>query len=345
MKTIILTGGGTIGHCAPHFAVLPHILNYFDNVYYIGSKNGIEKDFVEKHGVKYYSICTVKLHRRLTLKNLAIPFGFIKSQIEAEKILKTLNPQVVFSKGGYVGLPVTLSAQKLKIPTVLHESDYSLGLANKIASKKANYVLTSFKNTALNLKNGVYVGAPIREEILVKNPLAVKRYNFNNLKPVLLVLGGSSGAKFINELVVNSLDELLKRFNVLHVVGKGNLTNVNRQDYYQSEFEDMQNAYSVCDIALSRAGSNTAFELMAIKVPSLFIPLPKTSSRGDQIQNANYFKNLNTCAVLHQENATKTVFLNLLFSLYDNRNFYKRNINDLNVLGANKKIAEILCKY
>jgi UDP-N-acetylglucosamine--N-acetylmuramyl-(pentapeptide) pyrophosphoryl-undecaprenol N-acetylglucosamine transferase len=224
MRTIVLTGGGTIGHSAPHFAIIPYL--NFDKIYYIGSKTGIEKNFVLSKGLDYFDIEPCKLKRSLSFSNLKIPFTFKKSVNDARDILKKLNPSVVFSKGGYVGLPVTVASKKLDIPVIIHESDLTLGLANKIASKFATKTLTSFEKTAYSVKNGEYVGSPIREELFSKSKTeALNYYNISSDKPVLLVTGGSSGARAINKLVLSALPKLIKYFTVLHVVGKGNLSN------------------------------------------------------------------------------------------------------------------------
>ncbi len=346
MSTIILTGGGTAGHVTPNFAILKYLQTHFSSIYYVGSESGIEKRLVKEQNIPYYSIKSVKLVRSFTFKNFKIPFVFVKSVSEATKILKKLKPDVVFSKGGYVGLPVTIASKMLNIPVIIHESDFTLGLSNKIASLFASKVLTSFKETSLTIKNGEYVGAPIREELL-NNTLKITRekWGFYNNLPVLLIIGGSSGAKKINDLFYKSCKELTKKFNVIHIVGKNNLTPIKLQNYNQVEYANMQTVYPITDVCVSRAGSNTAFELMFLKIPTLFIPLSKSNSRGDQIQNANYFNSLNVCDVLYEETATSKTFTQKVISLYQNSNYYKQNIKNAKFLIANKKIAEILCKY
>ena len=343
MRNIILTGGGTLGHVSPHFAIIPHL--NFDNVYYVGSKTGIEKNFVKSKGLKYFEIDPIKLNRSFTFKNLLIPFKFVKSINESKKILKSLQPTVVFSKGGYVGLPVVIASKQLNIPVIVHESDLSIGLSNKIASKYADKTLTSFEKTAYSLKNGEYVGSPIREELFLKNKNeAYKQFNISKNKPVLLITGGSSGSKFINQLVINNLDKLLQKFSIIHIVGKNNLTGVKKPDYIAVEFADMALAYSICDICISRAGSNTAFELLSLEIPTLFIPLSKKSSRGDQIENANYFKNLNLCDVLFEEDTTDKIFIDKIFTLLKNKNYYINNLKNSKIKNGNIKIAKISIK-
>ncbi len=343
MKTIVLTGGGSAGHVTPHFALLDNLKNHFDNIYYIGSKNGIEKTLVKEKGIPYFSIETTKLKRKLTLENLKIPFVFIKSVSDAKELLLKLKPDVVFSKGGFVGLPVTVACKKLSIPVIIHESDKTLGLANKIASRFAKHTLTTFNDTANTVDNGVFVGAIVRDELFFcDKETAKKSYGIKSDKPVLLITGGSLGAKRINQAVISNLDKLLKKFNILHVVGKGNLSNVKKDGYYQVEFTDMKNAYNACDICVSRAGSNTLFELLALKIPTLVIPLPKSESRGDQLDNAEYFYKKGLCMRLFQEDIEN--FYEKVLTLYLKRNELKRKLRAEKNVIANEKIIEILTR-
>ena len=346
MKTIVLTGGGTAGHCTPHFALLEGLEKHFDKIYYIGSETGIEKRLVTEKGIPYYEIPTVKLKRSLTLSNLKIPFMLLKSINSAKKILKELKPSVVFSKGGFVGLPVTIASKKLNIPVIIHESDLSLGLANKIASKFSSATLTTFSSTAKGVKNGLCVGSPVRKELFLGDrEKAIEKYGFSKEKPTLLIVGGSSGAKAINDLTFNIVAELTKKFNVLHIVGKNNLSPISLKGYYQTEFADMSKAYAVADICVSRAGSNTLFELLALKIPSLIIPLPKGESRGDQVENAEFFYKKGLINYLPQEKLSSKVFANEIFKLYSEKNFLLSKLNKENIEIGNDKIIDILTKY
>lgn len=342
-KTIVLTGGGTLGHCIPHFAVIPYLKKYFDKIYYIGSYAGIERTVVEREKIPFYPIKTVKFIRSFTPKNLTIPFRLIKSIDEAKKILIKLKPAVVFSKGGYVGLPVTIAAKKLSIPVVIHESDMSVGLANKIASRFSEKTLTSFLPTEKSIKNGEYVGAPVREELFTTTKReGLDYYGFSGEKPLLLVTGGSLGASAINKLVISGLDTLLKTFDVLLICGKNNLSSVKKAGFKEFEFTDMRFAYAAADVCVSRAGSNTAFELIYLKIPTLFIPLPKNVSRGDQIENAEYFENLSLAITADQNDLTVKVFIEKIFDLYTRKNFFIKNMSNEIFTPANKKIADIL---
>ncbi len=346
MKTIVLTGGGTAGHCTPHFALTEELKKHFDNIYYIGSVDGIEKRLVKEKNLPYYEIPTVKLKRSLSLSNLKIPFLLIKSVNSAKKILKELKPSVVFSKGGFVGLPVTIASKLLKIPVIIHESDLTLGLANKIASRFSALTLTTFEDTAKSVSNGVAVGPPIRKELFLgSREQSLKKYGFSADKPTLLITGGSMGAKAINEITVKNARELTKKYNVLHIVGKGNLTSTFIKGYYQTEFTDMKDAYAIADISISRAGSNTLFELLSLKIPTLLIPLPKQESRGDQIENAEFFYKKGLVNYLPQENLTDKTFIFEIDKLIKDKNLILSKLKNANINAGTDKIIEILSKY
>ena len=224
MATIILTGGGTAGHVTPHLAILPYVKNDFDKIYYIGSKNGIERDIIEKENIPYYPVSCAKLNRSLDAKNFIMPFKVVSGIIQAGKILDKLKPDVIFSKGGYVSVPTVLAAKKRGIPVIAHESDYSIGLANRITSRYCKKVLTSFPETAKQIKNGEFVGPPIRKCLFnVVKKQAYADFGFSGQKPVLLITGGSQGAKTINSVVREALNDLLPKFDVIHICGKNNL--------------------------------------------------------------------------------------------------------------------------
>ena len=348
MATIILTGGGTAGHCTPHLAILPLIKTHFDKIYYVGSKDGIEKNIIQKQNIPFCPISCVKFERRKLYKNTLIPFKLAKGIRECEKILNNLKPDVVFSKGGYVSLPVVFACRKKKIPIITHESDFSLGLANKISAKFCDKVLTTFPETAKKLPNGQYVGAPIRNCIDTSTQKEKLDYfGLRGIKPILLVTGGSQGSNCINENVRKALNQLLPVFDVLHVCGKNKVDrNINKEGYVQIEFTDkLSYAMDICNICISRAGSNTIFELLHKKIPCLLIPIPKGTSRGDQILNARYFQKKGMVSVLEQDCLTENSLINEVNALYANRLNIKRNIENNPLKIANQEIADILIKY
>ncbi|MBP3422183.1 MAG: UDP-N-acetylglucosamine--N-acetylmuramyl-(pentapeptide) pyrophosphoryl-undecaprenol N-acetylglucosamine transferase [Clostridia bacterium] len=306
MKKILFTGGGSAGHVIPNVALMEELISQGKtDVCYMGTA-GIEKTIVTERKIPFYTISCPKLVRGKNLSaiknNLRIPFAFKQAVKEAEKGLTLFRPDLVFSKGGYVALPVIFAAKKMGIPCIAHESDFSLGLANRLSAKKCKTVLTAFPETAKGLKNGKYGGAPIRRSVLSANREEErKKLGLSNKQKVLLVFGGGSGSKAINEALRSRLSSLTKKYYILHVCGKGNAVENTFKNYRQIEFAtDMGSLYASSDLVISRAGAGTVFELLALKKPSLLIPLAG-ATRGDQKQNAEYFHAKGLCRVLPQE--------------------------------------------
>lgn len=343
MKSIVLTGGGTAGHALPHLAIYPYIKDSFDNFYYIGSYNGIERSLLSDK-FQYFPITTTKLVRSLSLENLKIAPNLIKGTREAQNVLKKLQPSVIFSKGGYVAVPVALAANKLKIPVITHESDFSLGLANKIIAKKCDYVLTSFESVAKKLKNGVFTGPPVREFILNKQK-ALSYFGLSGKKPIILVIGGSSGSLTLNNAITGLLPDLLTKYDLVHLCGGKRITE--KQDGYVKVgyLDDISIAYSVCDLAVSRAGAGVLFELLSLNIPALFIPLSKKISRGDQIINADYFYRKGFCNVLNEENLKNTDLMKKIDETFANADKYINNMKTYDNKCGNRKIADLLKVY
>ena len=318
MSAIVFTGGGTAGHYMPNLALIPEVKKYFDRVVYIGSKEGAEEKAVKSAGVPYRGITCAKLERKFTLKNAAIPFKLITGIAQAKKLLAEIRPDVVFSKGGYVALPVSIAAKRLGIPLIIHESDISMGLANRLASKNADLILTSFKSTAEKIKGAKAVGSPLRKELFAPRDkrAILNKYGLSGKKPLLLVFGGSQGSAKINETVEKCLYKLIKDFEVLHICGKGKKVTVKAQGYTAIEFaSDMGEVYAATDFAVSRGGANSLFELTALKIPTLAIPLPKGNSRGDQIENAKFFADNELIDLLFEEDLTADSFLKAVMNL------------------------------
>jgi UDP-N-acetylglucosamine--N-acetylmuramyl-(pentapeptide) pyrophosphoryl-undecaprenol N-acetylglucosamine transferase len=348
MKKIVLTGGGSAGHVTPNLALLPKLKNSFE-IHYIGT-NGIEKEIMKNQsGVLYHEISAVKLIRSFEIKNLLIPFKLLKAINESKKLLQEIKPNIVFSKGGFVAVPVVIAASQLKIPIVSHESDLTMGLANKIILTKCNVMCCSFEKTALTCGSKcVYSGTPIRQQLFKGNAeIALNECKFTNPnKPCLLVMGGSLGAKAINEVVVNSLSELTKTFNVIHIVGNGNLTNTINSSYYQTEYTfEIENFLALASIVISRAGSNSINEFLALKKPMLLIPLPKAQSRGDQILNAQEFAKHNFCNVLLQENLTPKTLVKEVYNLNANRAKFINAMSSAHVPNGVDNVFNLIIKY
>lgn len=343
MKKIVFTGGGTAGHIMPNLAIIEEIKNKA-KVYYIGS-NGMEKELVKNYDIPFYEISSTKLRRSLSFSNLLIPFKLIKAIKKAKQILKEIRPDVIFSKGGYVALPVVFAAKKLKIRVILHESDMTLGLANKLCKNKCETVCTSFEKTAENLKNGLFTGSPLRSQIFKGNKENAKKLfkNYKN-KPTILVVGGSLGSKIINENIRKSLDKL-KEYNIIHLCGKNNLSNIKKNNYVELEFaNNIEDLYALSNIVISRAGSNVINEILALNKPNILIPLSKKASRGDQILNANYFKEKGYSKVILEEYLSPNSLVNSINQLNNEKEKYIQSMQKSSTKLANKKIIELLLK-
>lgn len=329
MKRIILTGGGTAGHVTPNIALLPRLkeLNY--DIHYIGSYNGIEKELIEQFGIPYHGISTGKLRRYFSVQNFTDPFRVLKGMNDAKKLVKILKPDVIFSKGGFVSVPVVLAGKKCKVPTIIHESDMTPGLANKISIPSATKVCCNFPETLGHLPEGkaVLTGSPIRQELLSGDKFKAREFlNFKSDKPVIMVVGGSLGAVAVNNAVRAILPELLKSYQVIHLCGKGKVDESLKgiEGYAQFEYikEELKDLFALTDIVISRAGANAICELLALHKPNLLIPLSANASRGDQILNARSFERQGFSVVLEEEELTDDVLLSAINHLYENRESY-----------------------
>lgn len=338
---IVLTGGGTAGHIMPNIALLPLLKKEFSSISYIGT-NGMERDITKKNNLPFYEISATKFVRKISLSNLMIPFKLCKSVQMCKNILNEIKPDVVFSKGGFVSVPVCIAAKKLKIPVVSHESDISMGLANKIITRYANYVCTSFSGTIKN-KKCIYTGSPIRDTIFngIKDNV-IKKFDYDSKKPTLLFMGGSLGALKINEFVYKNIDKLTFNYNVLHITGK-NAQVMIHSNYYQVEFTDkIEDFFALCDICISRSGANTIFELLALKKPMILIPLPKGYSRGDQVENAKYFENHSYACVVEQNNLSLNNLTAKIEFCLKHKTQILNSQSKANINNANKKIVDII---
>lgn len=315
MATIVLTGGGTGGHVIPALALLPELKKHFEKIYFIGG-NGIEKRLSEEKGLPFFTVDTIKFDRKYPLKNLKIPSVLGKGVRECEALFEKIKPDVVFSKGGYVALPACFAARKRGVPVVCHESDLTMGLANKLTSRFAAKVLTSFPST----KGGKYVGNPVREEILTGNKTRAEiNLKMQKGRKTVLFFGGSQGAAALNKVVFDALPTLTKTYNVIHISGgSGDFTVPQTPTYRQLAFSnEMPDLLALCDVVVCRAGANALFEIAAVGKPALCIPLPKGNSRGDQLLNAEYFRKKGYVDVLPQDRLDKDVLLEKINALSD----------------------------
>lgn len=345
-KTIILTGGGTAGHIMPNLALLPMLEKEFDKIYYLGSKNSMEERIIKPYrDIEFIEIPTTKLVRKFTLKNLFVPFKLLNSVCKTKKIIKKIQPNVIFCKGGFVSVPVAIAGKMCKIPVIAHESDYSMGLANKIILKFANNVCTTFEDTARISKKCICTGTPIRNQIFEgRKENILNKFDYDKNKKTILFFGGSLGSKNINKLVKNGIHKLVEKYNILHITGKGNIINKNVKGYYQVEFTDkIEDFFDASNLVVCRGGANSLFELLALNKPMLIIPLSKAESRGDQLENAEYFKNNNFADVMLEEEMSVELLLNKIANIFSN-NITTKNITKYSGNKANRRIVDIIVK-
>ena len=326
MKKIVMTGGGTGGHVTPNLALIPRLQADGWEIHYIGGANSAEQELISRvPGVTFYTVAVGKLRRYFDLKNFSDPFRVIKGVAQATSIIRKIKPNVVFSKGGFVSVPVVYGAKLNGVPVVTHESDLTPGLANKLCLPFSSAQCCTFPEAVKYSKGkGIYTGTPIRPEVLQGSREAGRRrFGFNGNLPVLMVMGGSSGAQAVNDCVRACLPKLTETFQVLHLCGKGNHAPEleGTANYVQCEFlnEEMADAYACADVMISRAGSNSLCEILALRKPALLIPYPSTASRGDQILNAESFASRGLSRVLAQSDMTSETLADAIIEVYRDR--------------------------
>jgi UDP-N-acetylglucosamine--N-acetylmuramyl-(pentapeptide) pyrophosphoryl-undecaprenol N-acetylglucosamine transferase len=347
MKKILLTGGGTAGHVTPNIALIPGLKNLGLDIHYVGTKKGMERGLIEKTGLPYHHISAGKLRRYFDFKNFTdlfrIALGFFQSLI----LMIKLRPAIVFSKGGFVSCPVVWAAWIFRKPIVIHESDITPGLANKLSIPFAKKVCFSFPETEKHLPPAKreMTGLPVREELLRGNADMGKRFcGFDDDKPIIMIIGGSLGAQAVNEAVRGGLDKLLDDFNICHICGKGGKAPGTRKGYCQLEYvtEELPDIFAMANVIISRAGATTLFELLALKKPALLIPLGTAASRGDQILNARSFEKLGYCKVLLQDGLTGTILAENIREVYENRNQYVEAMGRAEEVTGVDRVLELL---
>ncbi|GGA85750.1 undecaprenyldiphospho-muramoylpentapeptide beta-N-acetylglucosaminyltransferase [Ornithinibacillus halotolerans] len=348
-KRILFTGGGSAGHVIVNLALIPKFQREGWEVDYIGSKDGIERDLIKQlDNVTYYPISTGKLRRYMSIENFKDPFKVMKGTLQAWKIIGKRKPQVIFSKGGFVSVPVVLASKLRGVSAVIHESDYTPGLANKLAIPFAKKVLATFPETVQYLPEAKaeYVGAVIRDELFQgEKARGFELCGFTKEKPVLLIMGGSGGAQKINETVRKSLDMLLEKFQIVHICGKGKVDDTVQKDgYIQFEYvnEELKDIFSITDFVLSRAGSNAIFEFLALHIPMLLIPLSREASRGDQIINAKSFQEKSYARVLEEEHLTNETLVKELDKLIQQAPIMLDKMKDYRSEKSRDRVIEII---
>ena len=349
MKHIVLTGGGTAGHVTPNIAMIPRLQELGYKITYIGSYDGIEKKLIEDFGIPYHGISSGKFRRYFDLKNFSDPFKVLKGYREAKRLLKHLEPDIVFSKGGFVTVPVVIAAKHRKIPAIIHESDMTPGLANKLCIPSASKVCCNFPETinCLPKEKAVLTGTPIRQELLSGSSKAAQQFTgLSSDKPVILIIGGSLGSTMINDNIRGILPQLIKDFQIIHLCGKDKLDHSlsNTTGYVQYEYikKELADLFAFADIVISRAGANAICEISALKKPNLLIPLSAKASRGDQILNARSFERLGYSMVLEEEQITDENLFHAIHDLYKNRKTYIKTMEESQQINSIEKIIQLI---
>ena len=352
MKRIILTGGGTAGHVTPNMALIPGLKEAGFDIHYIGSYNGIEKRLIQDMGIPYYGISSGKLRRYFDVKNFSDPFKVMKGYTEASRLIKELKPNIVFSKGGFVTVPVVFAARRKKVPVIIHESDLTPGLANRLSIPSATKVCCNFPETLEHLPadKAVLTGSPIRQELFAgTRSEGLALCGFDGSKPVLLAMGGSLGAAAINLALRNNLTPLLKEFDIIHLCGRGNfdpsLGDVKGYKQFEYARAELSHLFAATDIIVSRAGANAICELLALKKPNILIPLPASQSRGDQLLNAASFENSGYSYVIQEEELVGDALLRAIQYVYNERDEYIQALSESKLNDAVSIITSLIIEY
>jgi UDP-N-acetylglucosamine--N-acetylmuramyl-(pentapeptide) pyrophosphoryl-undecaprenol N-acetylglucosamine transferase len=329
MKTIVFTGGGTAGHVTPNLALMARLKQLGWDIHYIGSAAGIEKEIIQQEQIPFHAISSGKLRRYFDLKNLKDPFKVLKGVYDSYRLLRSIKPAIVFSKGGFVSVPVVLSSRMRRIPSIIHESDITPGLANKLSIPFATKVCVTFPETMTQIQGSkaVLTGVPIREQMKHgSRSQGMRICGFQSDKAVMMVMGGSLGSQAINKAVRDSLQSLLSRYHIVHICGKGNVAQelLSVEGYKQFEYvsEELPDLVAIADLVVSRAGSTSIYEFLALGKPMLLIPLTKQASRGDQILNAESFEKSGYARVLFEEALNSRSLVANVDYLYNHRESY-----------------------
>jgi UDP-N-acetylglucosamine--N-acetylmuramyl-(pentapeptide) pyrophosphoryl-undecaprenol N-acetylglucosamine transferase len=351
---IIFTGGGSSGHVTPSLPLISALQNRGENIFYVGSKKGIEHTLIKSLKIPYYAITTGKLHRYWTWKNLLTPFQLLIGITQSFLICRKIKPDVIFSKGGFVALPVVIAAKLSGISVVIHESDLTPGLANRLSFPFAKLICITFSETVKYFKNTSKVlltGMPIRDALQHGDPAkGLKICGFiDKLKPVLLIMGGGLGSTVVNESIRRLIEPLTEKFQVIHICGKNKsdrtfegIKDYKQFEYLQDEFADV---LASADLVISRAGATSIYELLALNKPNILLPLSKKASRGDQIDNAKYFAQLGLSKVIYSEEFSDEKLLKTLSESYENLDQLKSQLSRFKQLNATQIIINKLIYF
>ena len=352
MKRSMLTGGGTAGHVTPNMALIPRLKDEGYDIHYIGSYDGIERKLIEELGIPYHGISSGKLRRYFDVKNFSDPFKVMKGYAEASHLIKKLKPNIIFSKGGFVSVPVVLAGRRRKVPVIIHESDITPGLANKLSIPSATKVCCNFPETLAHLPadKAVLSGSPIRQELFSgSREEGLRLCGFEGSKPVLLAMGGSLGAVAINNALRSNLTELLKEFDIIHLCGRGNYdaSLEAQKGYKQFEYakSELTHLFAATDLIISRAGANAICELLALKKPNILIPLPASQSRGDQLLNAASFEKSGYSYVIQEEELVEDALLKAIQYVYNEREEYIQTLSESKLNDSIAIITDLILQY
>jgi UDP-N-acetylglucosamine--N-acetylmuramyl-(pentapeptide) pyrophosphoryl-undecaprenol N-acetylglucosamine transferase len=344
-----MTGGGTAGHVTPNLALVEKLKKSDYEIQYIGTREGMERKLVEEQKIKYHIISSGKLRRYFDLKNFSDPFKVVKGVFDAAAIIRKEKPNVVFSKGGFVAVPVVLGAFLNRVPVVAHESDITPGLANRLSLPYCSKICVTFPEALQGIKKGkgILTGTPIRKELFQGNrAVGLKLCSFSGSKQIVFIMGGSSGSVVINEAIRKNLNRLLARYDIVHLCGKGNIDKelLNKKGYAQFEYigKELPDVLAAADLVISRAGANSIFEFLALKKPNLLIPLSKRSSRGDQILNAESFQKSGYSLVIQEEELNEDTLWSKLEQLEKEKQRFINNMEKSSISNGTDKVIEVI---
>ena len=347
---IVFTGGGTAGHVTPNVALIEALDPTQWKIDYIGSEEGVEKIIIGELNIPYHSIKTGKFRRYFSWQNFLDPFFIVWGIVQAFFLLRRLQVDIVFSKGGFVAFPVVFAAWLNRIPVIAHESDLTPGLANRLCFPFVDKICVTFAEGGRFFKDSkkvVVTGTPIRNALFAGSRargLALCGFDVN--KPCLLIIGGSLGAGSINQAVREALPLLTQSLQVIHLCGKGKVDSslLGTPNYCQLEYanEELASLFAASELVISRAGANTVYEILALQKPHVLIPLSAKVSRGDQIHNAHYFEKQGVSVVVHEEDLTAKTLLRAVEEVRSRQVQIIASIEALGVESATSKIIALI---
>lgn len=349
MPIIVFTGGGTAGHVTPNIALIESLQNSDWQFHYIGSESGVEKGMIESIGVPFYPIQSGKLRRYFSWKNFLDPFKVLVGIGQSFFLLRKIKPDVVFSKGGFVALPVVVAAWLNRIPVIAHESDMTPGLANRLSFPFVSKICVTFEAARNHFKQKEKVevtGTPIRRQLFQgEKEKGLALCGFTDKKPCILIVGGSQGSAGLNRIVRENIDKLTAEYQVIHLCGKGKRseTHVSVPGYFQMEYanEELAHLLAASDLVVSRSGANALYELLSLTKPHVLIPLSMKASRGDQIQNARYFEKQGISTVLNDDSLSPEALLQAINTVFQQREVFVEKIKALGVTSASEKLIAL----